>query len=157
MKNPIITAILLFVTILTLTVIPSCTRVNAQSRAVMELDIAEAVYRYQMDHCYSGTSPKVWFLGNGAKDPSAEVLKRFNGHSPPVKGRSQMSENFKDRENGEKGILLVIEEPKWTSDTTVQVEGGCVAGPRAGHGSRYSLKREKSAWLVTAAEPTWIS
>lgn len=143
--------------ILSLALVQACSKVDGQSKAAEEVNISEAVHRYQIDHCYSGAAPELWFLGRSDKDPSPEVMNRFKGDRPPVKGRSHMTNEFRDRDTGKKGILILVEEITWVNDSEVEVTGGCIAGPRNGHGSRYHLKRENGSWQVKAVDPTWIS
>jgi hypothetical protein len=53
-----------------------------------EDQIREAVFRYQFEFNASGLgkAANAYFLSvEGGKDPSAQLLKQFDGHRPPVK------------------------------------------------------------------------
>ncbi len=91
-------------------------------RSVQEEDICEAVFRYQFEHNASGLQQAAEFyclsLGEvtdkGNVDPSDELMRRFQGHRPPVKKVSQcaydMSHGVTDRVAGQ-GPGLIFRAP----------------------------------------------
>jgi hypothetical protein len=124
---------------------------------IYEEDIAEAVFRFQIQRCYEINPPKVYFLSLKRNDPSNEFLARFKPNDPAVRRRSQMSAEFTDLASGERGIILSVEKLTKITDTKFQVEGGCVAGGLNGYGFEYSVMKEGGAWRVKGSRPTWIS
>ena len=129
--------------------------------------IAEAVFRYQVGTCYGGMSRNVYFLRRDREDPSDEFMARFKGEKPSVKKYSQMvansmeeglkDEGFRDKESGERGIVLIVEKIKQVSETEAEAQGGCVAGALNGYGYEYRVVREKDKWIVKESRPTWVS
>ena len=124
---------------------------------VSDEDIAEAVFRFQMERCYEANPPKVYFLSLKRNDPTGEFMTRFRPNGPAVRMRSQMSGEFTDLESGERGIVLSVEKLNRISEIEFQVEGSCVAGGLNGHGFMYSVVEERGEWKVKGSRQTWIS
>ena len=114
-------------------------------RKTQEDDIRESVFRYQFDHNTSKLqkTAKAYYLTVGGKvlDPSDEFMKRFAGHTPPVRKLSEW------RKGGE-GLSFRIMSMRWVSDTEVRVGGGC--GDEVGTGScnTFTVKRDSGGWKV---------
>ena len=124
---------------------------------VSEEDIAEAVFRFQVERCHESNPPKVYFLSFKNNDPSREFIARFSPNGPSVRKRSQMSADFTDLKSGERGIVLTVDKLTRLSETKFEVEGACVAEGSNGHGFVYSVMRESGAWKVKGSRVTWIS
>ncbi len=136
--------------------------VTAQSAD--EESIVEAVFRYQLEHCYKNRDrlPKMYFLSRNNKDLSDKFMERFKDHTLPVRKRSQVDAEakafcFVDKESGECGIILNVQGIKLVSDTEAEVEGGCIAGGRDGYGYMYRMMREKGKWAIKSSRGTWVS
>jgi hypothetical protein len=123
----------------------------------LEEEILEAVFRYQLEHCYTKRSPGVYFLSRHDQDLSDSFMEKFKGHRPPVRKRSQMVGDFMDKESGVQGIILDVEGIKWARRREIEVEGACVAGRLDGHGYLYRVVRERDRWVVHGSQGTWIS
>jgi len=95
---------------------------------VSDEDIAEAVFRFQIERCYETNPHKVYFLSLKSNDPTSEFIARFKPNGPWVRRRSQMSAEFTDLASGERGIVLSVEKLTRISETQFQVDGACVAG-----------------------------
>ena len=55
-----------------------------------ELDVCEAVFRYQFQHNASGIQKAdVYFLTIQSQNPSHRFIARFSDHSPPVRKGSR--------------------------------------------------------------------
>ena len=136
-------------------IVPSCNSRNAVQ--VSDEDIAEAVFRFQIERCYESNPPKVYFLSFMRKDPTGDFMARFRANNPVVRKHSQMSGEYTDLESGKRGIVLSVEKLNRISATEFQVEGACVAGGRNGNGFVYSVMRERGEWKVKGSRETWIS
>ena len=120
-------------------------------------DIAEAVFRFQIERCYETNPPKIYFLSLNSNDPTSEFIARFKPNSLVLRKRSQMSAEFTDPGSGERGIVLSVEKLTRLSETKFEVEGACVAGGLNGYGFVYSVIRERGgAWRV-GSRLKWIS
>jgi len=124
---------------------------------VSDEDIAEVVFRFQIERCYESSPPKVYFLSLKRNNPTDDFMARFKDSKSPVRKRSQMTGEFIDAESGERGIVVSVEKLSSISDTEFKVEGGCVAGGLNGYGFIYSVIRERGTWKVKGSRPTWIS
>jgi hypothetical protein len=129
-----------------------------------EEDIQEATFRYQFLHNASGLkqNAQFYFLSLGEKnaDPSDEFMKRFAGHKPVAKKRSQSTGGaggIKDKETGGSGLIFTVSKIKWVSETEVEVEGGYYEAGLSASGNTYYLKKEKEKWAVTKDVMHWIS
>lgn len=134
---------------------------HAESKPAEEENIAEAVYRYQMQHCYREGPPRVYFLQRAGKDPADKFMNRFKDAEPPVKKRSQIGNldggnEFMDKETGKFAVLLGVDKIKRLGDDGAEVEGSCGAASWAAKGYKYSLTLEKDKWVIKEVEPTWV-
>ena len=74
------------VTLLVMLLVASCTPPQPADRNAAENDIREAVFRHQFDIWKDqGVSAYYLSVGEKATDPSDDLMRRFFGHSPPVK------------------------------------------------------------------------
>ena len=128
-------------------------------------DIREAVFRYQFDPDGSGLNwpAQVYFISVGEKseDPSADFLKRFEHHQPPVQKVSASQSNPKtgvvDQQTGEHGVIYRVTSIAWISDTEVEVGGEYYLAGRNAGGHIYTVMKENGKWRVTKDRSTWIS
>ena len=124
---------------------------------VSDDDIAEAVIRFQIERCYETNPPKVYFLSLNSTDPTSDFMARFKPNSAAVRKRSQMSGEFSDLENGERGIVLSVEKLTRLTEARFEVDGACVAGGDNGYGFVYSVIREPGGALRVGTRMKWIS
>ena len=115
------------------------------------LAICEAVFRYLFEHNASAAQQKAagYFLSIDHRDPPAEFMSRFGGHSPSVKPGSQFQEGNK--------LKFRIDTLVWLDEATVEVEGGYYEGNASASGNTYVLRRQKGIWRVIKKKPGWIS
>jgi len=161
-----------------LAVLPSCSRPSlpppessAQApstwpeRAAQELNIVEAVYRYQFQHNPSGKDSSTLdflFLARGAsqreyKDPVPELLARFAGNQPPVEAWSnalQAQRGVRHREKEGKGIIFYVSRIIWIDDHTIEVDGGHTYASRNASENTYRVEHKNGAWSVVSARLT---
>ncbi len=139
---------------------------DAVERASQELDILEAVFRYQFDHNASsatalGTADFYFLSLEEHRDPPPELLTRFNGHSPPVEPVSSAdpdaSFGVKHKQKGGQGIILRLESVRWIDDNTVEVDGGYYEASRSASGNTYRAERRDGGWIVVSDAMHWIS
>lgn len=115
------------------------------------LDICEAVFRYQFEHNASGAqqNAKVYFLEVFNKDPSPEFLARFKDNTPPVKKGSEFA-------IGE-GLKFQVESIERVDKNTVRVSGGYYEAGLSASGNIYTVVRKKEKWNVEKDEMQWIA
>ena len=125
------------------------------SRSDQEIDIQEALFRYQFTHNYSsiGQKANVYFLALGTRtDPSQELLYRFKGHTPMVKAASATSHlgfgGVTDRSSGKLGIIFRVGNIQWVQDGDVVVEGGWHESQESHYQTKYRMKLQDGAWTV---------
>jgi hypothetical protein len=124
---------------------------------VSDEDIAEAVFRFQIERCYEANPPKVYFLSFRSNDPTGEFMARFRPNGKVVRKRSQMSSKFTDLESGERGIVLSVGKLIRLSETKFEVEGACVANGLNGYGFTYSVIRDRDGGWRVGSRLKWIS
>lgn len=116
-----------------------------------DLDICEAVFRYQFEHNASGIQQEAeaYFLEVFAKDPSDEFLTRFKGSFPPVEKGSQFGT--------ENGLRFRIESLKRVDKDKAIVSGGYFESGLSASGNLYTVVRQNGKWTVVDNELLWIS
>jgi hypothetical protein len=105
-----------------------------------EDQIREVVFRYQFEFNASGLGEgaTAYYLRLGqGRDPSPELLARFEGHAPPVKP-------------------LSATEIRWVGDNEVEVDGGYDEASESAAASKYRVLREQDEWRVVGSEMLWI-
>ena len=114
-------------------------------------DIRETVFRHQFMKNSSAVQQKAkaYFLSIDGKDPDAEILRRFEGHQPPVRAGSE----FKERE----GLKFTVGDVKWINNNTVEVSGGYHEHGKSASGNRYRVARKSGKWRVEKDELLFIS
>ena len=105
-------------------------------------DVLETVFRYQMEHYPSDTR---YCLDLAGTSPSAEFVRRFEGHQPPVLSAGQC-----DSQPG-KGLYLRLTKIEWIVDDEVWIRGATAEGDRSSPIEGYRVVREKGKWSVKAA------
>ena len=116
-----------------------------------EADILETVFRYQIAHCHKPRALRKYFLSYKGQDLSDVLMARFKSDGSRIKTRSQMS-GFKDRDTGERGIILDIGSIDWQNDGSVKVAGSCVAADLDAHLYVYRVLRKNGKWTVTRSK-----
>lgn len=139
------------------------------SRSAHEDDVLEAVFRHQFGDDASGLRwrARAFFLSVYEKDPSNNLMDRFEGHEPPLKRVSECeisaiaagssAIHVVDSNTGEPGLICRVKRIRWVSDTEAEVEGGYYAGGRAASGYLYRVVREGEEWVVKKETLQWVS
>ncbi len=119
--------------------------------AKRDLDVCEAVFRYQFEHNASGVQQDAaaYFLTIRGEDPSPEFLARFAGHRPPVRPGSEFEVG--------KGLRFRVEGIEWRGDGSARVTGGYYEAGLSSSGNVYTVEPAGDGFEVTANEMKWIS
>lgn len=119
-----------------------------------ELDILEAVFRFQIGRGAPDTYPKRFLLslsgGKGPwKDPPAEFLARFRENVPSVEPISAAGPRVGVgvHEGGPPGIILKLAEFRRLDRDTAEVYGDYYSHLRAS-ADTYLVERRAGAWVV---------
>ena len=129
-------------------------------------DVREAVFRHQFDHNASGLqkNARVFCLQiEGNRDPSPELLRRFDGDDPRVKKASLCT--FKPGharggvvdDTGAPGLIFRVDTIQHSGDDSAIVEGGYFEAGLSSSGNVYELVREGNRWIVKKDTMKWIS
>jgi len=116
------------------------------------LNVFEALFRHQFANNSSGSQQNAlaYYLQIDGEDPTAEFLKRFRKHSPPVRKGSDFRQDCG-------GLLFRIDSWEWTGDTAVELTGGYYEANLSASGNRYKLVKRNGKWTVERDEMEWIS
>lgn len=129
-------------------------------------DVREAVFRHQFDHNASGLqkNARVYCLQiEGKRDPSPELLRRFEDSEPKVKKASLCS--FKrgserggvQDDTGAPGLIFRIDTIRRQAPDAAVVEGGYFEAGLSSSGNVYELARVGGRWIVKKDTMIWIS
>jgi hypothetical protein len=137
----------------------------AGEQTTYDVDLLEAVFRYQLQHNESnGTAlqrANFYVLSCGEdEDPPAELMERFAEHSPPVELRSSVTvkgTGVTHQERGERGVLLKVETIRWIDSRTVEVDGGYFEGGASASGATYRVESRGEVWNVVDKALKWMS
>ena len=140
---------------------------HSWSNSPEELDILEAVFRYQFEHNASSATALndvdylFVALGDSASmDPPAELMAQFADHSPPVESVSAgdtSGHGVEHKEHGGQGIILRIERIRRIDADTMDVDGGYYEANLSASGNTYRVKRRDGSWEVVCDAMWWIS
>ncbi len=150
-------------TLLTLASCSSNTSETSPSAMVLEgedLEIAEALFRYQFEHSCMVKEMRSpvdhYFLAVGdGQDPPAELMERPSGHSPRIwpisKSTNRLDSGLPAQhvEHGGSGLIFWIERITWIDEDSVEVEAtDFQSGASAAEGT-YDLEKQEGRWICT--------
>ena len=136
---------------------------RSQNHVTEEQNIREAVFRYLFIHNASGhqDKPHYYCLSVAGGDPTDELMRRFKSHNPPVRKASQCnSDPYKgvfDKSTGKRALMFEADSVKWTSEMSVEVEGGYYEDGLSASGNTYRVVKRNGAWKVTQEKMKWLS
>ena len=134
---------------------------QVQARATEELDIHEAVLRYQFQHNASSqrSSAQVYCLTVLGTDPDETLLRRFARHPVPVRMASacRVGDRVVDATTGALGLALHVEQVEWVSSNEVTVHGGYYEASLSASRNVYRLRKQGNHWTVVADRLILIS
>ena len=115
------------------------------------LDICEAVFRYQFKHNASTIQQKAkaYFITILKQNPSDEFLTRFMGNIPPVRKGSDFA-------IGE-GLIFYINSVSRIDENTARGSGGYYEAELSSSNNIYTVVRKNGKWAVENDEMQWIS
>jgi hypothetical protein len=94
-------------------------------------------------------------------DPSDVFMRRFRDLATVHKASScrvaVKGGGVRDKQTDEPGLLLVVTDILWVSDTEAKVEAEYFRAPLAAEGFTYVVKRESDGWKITDSARVWIS
>jgi hypothetical protein len=137
-----------------------------RSEAGDDDDIREAVFRHLFEHNASGQqrAAKVFCLqAEEKRDPSPELLRRFEGNEPRVKKASLCTfahgrgRGGVQDETGAPGLIFRVDSIQRTGPDSAVVEGGYFEAGLSASGNVYELARESGRWVVKKDTMRWIS
>jgi hypothetical protein len=127
-------------------------------------DVLEAVFRHQFAHhpALRRESAEFYCLALGAdQDPSAEFLRRFAAHLPPVVAGSRCAltaeGEVQDRASGAPALLFRVTAVRRLGDDEAEARAEYLEGWLCGAGSSYRVVRRDGRWAVTDDRMRWIS
>ena len=124
---------------------------SGDPRADQEDDIREAAFRFQFTQRHANA---YYLCGTGKnRELPASFMKRFAGHSPPVRVCSaahyDREKGLVDNKSRKPAVSLQVMVIKWISDTEVEVWGLYTKGKWAGS-SDCRVKKHNGKWTATA-------
>lgn len=127
---------------------------QGEVRASEELDVHEAVLRYQFIHNASSrrVGAQVYCLTVLGADPDEALLQRFARHAVPVRKASscKMDGRVLDPATGALGLALYMEQVEWVSSNEVTVNGGYYEASLSASRNVYRLRKQGNHWTVVA-------
>ncbi|HEX7182576.1 MAG TPA: hypothetical protein VF756_12090 [Thermoanaerobaculia bacterium] len=127
---------------------------EASTASAADDDIREAVFRYQFEHNASGlqkSAERYCLSVEGDRMPSADFLRRFAGHTPPVTSADQC-----DRTTG-RDLFFLVKDIQRQGENEVWVRGGYWEGNLSSSGELYIVGRENGKWVVKESRMEMIS
>jgi hypothetical protein len=112
-----------------------------------ETRILEAVFRYQIAHCYSGGEATSYFLSYKDRDPTDSLMVRFQANQFVKRG--SQAKVWKDQSNVRR-VILNVDRIDWRGDRKASVSAICVNDPEAAS-YIYTLRLTNRKWIVTHA------
>jgi uncharacterized protein (TIGR02996 family) len=137
--------------------VPAAWLVRAD-RSLAEDDVREVVFGNLLgeDNMISGNFLQV----EGRRDPSpyllARLSERYPGLLPASAGEMQTGGMF-DKQTGERGCLLSIDDLKWVAADRCDVHGHLFWDGLMAAGSLFQVGVRDGWWAVLGVSPTWIS
>ena len=139
----------------------------ATSRVVVtsadELDIAEAVFRYQFVKNESRVQEaQFYFISIDGHVPPDRFVYRFSGHVPPVASTAFMRFEGQrmravDSETGEPAAWFIVEKIKIVRPDHAVAEGGYWTDSLEATGNTYHLRKVSGKWVAKERIENWIS
>ena len=115
-------------------------------------EIAETIFRYQLEHVRLRNSPQLYFLSLGEDaDPPAEFLTRFSSLPYPVKRFSESTYqrgHVIEKATQNRGIRLETKSIRRLSVFEVEVEGSWFVGRDDFQEQIFEVKRENGKWVI---------
>jgi hypothetical protein len=135
------------------------------SKADEELQIQQAVLRYQFEHNASASRANIFCIAVGdvrsSVDAPAKLIQGLNDTSHKVLNSSECNENqgegVIEHSSGKPALMLNVGQVKWSAIDEVEVDGGYYEASLSASGSTFQLKNVSGVWRVVKARLNWIS
>jgi hypothetical protein len=105
-------------------------------------DVLEAAFRYQLDQ---NAAASRYCLELAGTSPAPDLLRRFEGHQPPVLSLDQC------KSQPGPGLYLRLTKIQWVTSTEAWLRGAVSDGSPTTPIVAYRVVREKGKWMVKAA------
>jgi len=130
-----------------------------------ELDVEEAVFRYQLDRDPVSPKPRmadfVLLSLDELHSPAPELVARFADQSPPVDSVSELridaQRHIRHKTRPGKGMILMAKTIRRLGEHRFEVDGEIRWGSRGASGTRYLVQRRGSSWVVVSYSMSWIT
>ena len=124
--------------------------------------IREAVFGFQMQEVLrvSLQSVRPYFLeAKNMANPDDAIMQYFHYNRPSVRkvSSSVMGISTRDKQTGEKGIILEAATITWVMNDRVEVSGATIYGNQGGIGGVYQVQFANGKWIVYKFLPKWQS
>ena len=121
------------------------------SLSAEELDIYEAVFRYQFGHNASGQQQDApaYFISVFGNDPSETFLARFADVHPPVRKGSEFKVG--------QGLAFSVGAIEMKGTDSAEVSGGYYEANLSASGNTYYVRRRDGQWVCEREVMHWIS
>jgi len=135
---------------------------EGEAREAEEMNLREAVLRYQMRHNASSqrSGAKVYCLTIARLDPDDAFLRRFASHEVPVRKASDCNASERgvfDKATGAMGLELHAGTVTWFSGNEATVQGGYYEASLSASRNVYRLKKNGNGWAVVEDRLTVIA
>jgi hypothetical protein len=135
------------------------------NKADKELQIQQAVFRYQFGHNAAANKYEIFCIaireGKTASDAPAKLIQGLNDATHKVVKSSDCNENegngVTERASGKPALMLNVGQVEWLATDEVVVEGGYYEASLSSSGNTYRLKKISGAWRVVQDQMNWIS
>ena len=135
------------------------------SKADQELQIQQAVLRYQFEHNASASRAAIFCIaisdGKTNVDAPAKLTQSLNDATHKVVKSSDCNQNeghgVTERSSGKLALMLNLGQVKWLAPDEVEVDGGYYEASLSASGNTYRLKNVSGVWRVLKDDLNWIS
>lgn len=122
-------------------------------RAAEEMDVREAVLRYQFQHNASAqqASAQVFCITVANADAGDNFLARFASHGVPVRKASACKidgNGVFDPATNAKGLQLNVDTVTWVAGDEATVSGGYYEASLSASSNLYRVKKTGEGWVV---------
>ena len=126
-------------------------------------DVQEAVFLQHFANNLSGLQQgaAAYCIGlEDQRDPDPAFLRRFSGHQPPVKKRSDCVfevSGVREIATGRRALIFDVDSVTLLGENDAEATGAYYEAGLSAGGSRFRLARRNGRWEVTDQQLTFIS
>jgi hypothetical protein len=124
--------------------------IDPDSHTPENLDIAEAVFRYQIQEWRTNGRKAPVYLSLFGEDPEPAFLQRFEDMGMPIRPQSQHNPDRIE-------LILGVDEIRRLSKWHAEVHGGYYADPEAASGDLFYVVYQSGRWIVANVLNIWVA